>query len=180
MNNIILCGFQYAGKTTLGKDVAQKLNKNFIDIDELILKAVFQDEQAHKQQRSRNLYHAMGAENFREFEQDLIKGLASTQNSIIATGGGSLLHPQNRKTFKKLGPIIYLDWPAHILKARILENGAGAFLNTDNLDESFKNLYEYRHPIFLQTADMQLKMEHETMLEASNKILTLVRKHYGQ
>lgn len=178
MSNIILCGFQHAGKTTIGKHLAAQLDKPFIDTDHLIANVYFKE---HNPATARSLFQALGEANFRELEQDVIRGLRHTQNSVIATGGGSLLRQKNCALLKKIGKLIYVQWPMEVLKARILLHGPGAFLDAKNLDESFYDLYTHRHAIFLQASHVQIKMENETVEEANHKIFNFIQgNHYGQ
>jgi shikimate kinase len=82
LSNIILCGYKSCGKTTLGKKISEKTGMHFIDTDDLVAK------------NCRQLYlHSVEA--FREIEKEVIAALADFQNSVIATGGGSILAPEN-------------------------------------------------------------------------------------
>jgi len=79
-NNIVLIGFMGSGKTSVGKDLARKLLKEFVDVDTVIEK---------EQKRSINeIFATSGEEYFRTLEQKCINELALKKGQIIATGGG--------------------------------------------------------------------------------------------
>ncbi len=112
MNNIILIGFKSSGKTTLGKKIAEKTGRHFIDTDDLIAK------------NNREFYLAVGPIAFREIEKEVIRALAEFQNCIIATGGGAILDPEHlEESFEKM----YLD------RKGIYEAVADSIVNPDNL-----------------------------------------------
>src|SRR3989338_6623192 len=99
--NIILIGFRGTGKTTIGKMLAQRLGKEFVDAD------------AYLEQREGNTIKdifAEGGENlFREIETHVIAELCQLNNRVIATGGGAILREENLKALKKSGIIVLLD-----------------------------------------------------------------------
>jgi shikimate kinase len=134
LNNLILCGFKRAGKTTYGKLIAQELHRPFIDTDELI-PCAFSDPV------------------FREFEKRAIFSIAHIRNSVIATGGGCILDPDNIALLKKMGKVIYLQVPKEILKHRMLQHPLPRFLDRNNLEESFEKMYAHRLPIYENIAD---------------------------
>ena len=134
MNNLILCGFKRSGKTTYGKLIAQELHRCFIDTDDLIP-------------------CAFGDPVFREFEKRAIFSISHIRNSVIATGGGCILDPDNVTLLKKIGKIIYLKVPKEILKHRMLQHPLPQFLDRNNLEESFEKMYATRLPIYENIAD---------------------------
>lgn len=140
MNNIILCGYKSCGKTTLGKKISEKTGMHFIDTDELVSK------------NCRQLY-LHSEEAFREVEKEVIGALADFQNCVIATGGGSVLAPENVAILKKLGKIFYLRVPKEILKERLLSGTLPAYLDPNRPEESFEEMYESRKDVYERIAD---------------------------
>ena len=140
MNNIILCGYKSCGKTTLGKKISEKTGMHFIDTDDLVSK------------NCRQLY-LHSAEAFREIEKDVIAALIDFQNSVIATGGSSVLAPENVTLLKKLGKIFYLRVPKEIIKERLLSGQLPAFLDPNRPEESFEEMYASRKDLYEQIAD---------------------------
>lgn len=140
MNNIILCGYKSCGKTTLGRKISEKTGLHYIDTDDLVSK------------NCRQLY-LHSEEAFREIEKEVIAALVDFQNSVIATGGGSVLAPENVAILKKLGKIFYLRVPKEVIKERLLSGKLPTFLDPNRPEESFEEMYESRKDLYEQIAD---------------------------
>jgi shikimate kinase len=164
--NIILCGFKSSGKTTLGKKIAEKTGLHFIDTDELVSK------------NCRALYlHSVEA--FFEIEKAVIAALGDFQNCIIATGGGSILDPENVLVLKKLGTIFFLRVPKEELKKRILVHPLPAFLDPSDLEGSFEKMYQDRIGIYESIADHIVDSEEELFSLLSSRLKgSLAPDHY--
>ena len=101
MSNIVLVGMPGCGKSCLGKILAKELNKKFIDTDEEIYK---------KSGLSAGEYIIEnGEEAFRKLESEVIEIAGKETNSVIATGGGSIINPKNQLALRQNGFIIYLE-----------------------------------------------------------------------
>ena len=99
--NIVLIGLPGVGKTTLGKLVAEQFNKEFVDMDSLIV---------NKENMSiKEIFDKYGEEYFRNLESNLCMELESKNNLVISTGGGVILNKENVKSLAKNGLIIFLD-----------------------------------------------------------------------
>lgn len=111
MNNITLTGFMGTGKSTVGRLVAAKLERNFIDMDALI-------EQREGRPISR-IFAESGEAYFRQLEAGLCRELAGQTGLVIATGGGALVPEQNLQVMEGSGLVICLDCAPEILWQRI-------------------------------------------------------------
>lgn len=107
MNNLILIGFKAAGKTTLGKKIAQQLNRPFIDTDDLFDEA------------PRPLFDRLGEKAFRALESSKILSLEHLTGHVISTGGGTILNPTNRDFLSQLGTVVFLNTPRSIIESRL-------------------------------------------------------------
>ena len=96
--NIVLIGLPGSGKSTIGINLSTRLNKKYIDSDEVISKNYNIDE----------VFALFGEKKFREIESKVIEDICLEKNSIIATGGGVILKEENMKLLKANGIIIYL------------------------------------------------------------------------
>ena len=114
MKNIILCGFMGAGKTVVGKELAKIMGFKFVDTDDMIEK-----EQGIA---IKAIFAARGEEYFRSLEKELCKKLALTGNSVISTGGGMLVNPENAEELRKSGKIVFLDASFETICERIGNN----------------------------------------------------------
>ena len=101
--NPVLVGMPGCGKTTLGKELAIKLGKSFIDSDEEITKKTgFTPAEIISQK---------GEAHFRAVESEVIKEISAMQNAVIATGGGAVLKLENVELLKENGIIVFIDRP---------------------------------------------------------------------
>ena len=95
-SNIILAGFMGTGKTAVGKMLAEKLHRSFVDMDALI------EEQAGKS--ITRIFAEHGEPHFRAIETELVKKLSQQKEQVIAAGGGIVLNPENIRNFSQSGP----------------------------------------------------------------------------
>ena len=105
--NIVLIGMPTSGKTTVGKLIAQKIGKEFIDIDEEIVRVFGKSIP--------DIFSQMGENGFREIEKNVTEAISARQNAVIATGGGVVLNEKNMENLKKNGRVYFLDRPLESL-----------------------------------------------------------------
>ncbi len=105
--NIVLIGMPGCGKTTIGKAVAKETDKTFIDTDDEIVKKTGMSIP--------EIFQKYGEKKFREIESEVIKEVAALQSSVIATGGGAVLNPDNVSFLKENGVIVFIDRPINDL-----------------------------------------------------------------
>ena len=99
--NIVLVGPMGSGKTTVGRRLAHELNQDFFDTDhEIIDKTGVTID---------HIFDIEGEEGFRERESKILENLCQMSNIILATGGGIVILPKNRKILKNVGLVVYLS-----------------------------------------------------------------------
>lgn len=170
LTNKILIGFKSCGKSTVGKALAEQLNKSFIDTDLLI-------EQAYLARYTTNLscreiFQNKGEVFFRQLEKEIIADLVLS-NSIIAVGGGSLVEEANQKKLKKLGQLIYLNTSFTVLLQRLESQGFPAYLDAKDPYESFKDYYLQREPRYKLAADYEVKTDSKLIEEIVREIIVI-------
>jgi shikimate kinase len=171
--NLILFGFKSCGKTTIGKQLAVRMNRPFFDTDSLL-------EQLHDQLTGnllpfRQIYKKMGKQAFCELESQAIQQLKGIKNAIIALGGSLILDPKNAAFLEKLGKLVYLKISKESLKRRILSSELPAFLNPEDPEGSFEQFYNQRRvkyeAIPALSIDLEAKTTDQVLLELSTLIL---------
>lgn len=100
MKNVYLIGMMGAGKTCIGKIVAQKTHRRFVDMDELIEK--------NAAMTVAEIFAAEGEAGFRKRETAALAGLAKKRNLIVSTGGGVVVTAENIALMKRSGVVIWL------------------------------------------------------------------------
>lgn len=139
-----------SGKSYLGKRLAERMNRLFIDTDERVMLEYFNITNMYKSCREIALKE--GEPFFRDLESAVIRELATTtQNSILAVGGGALCRPENILLLKNLGRIIYLKAPTHLLLKRLMKKDPlPSYLCKDDVEGSFNALLKQRLPLYEQ------------------------------
>ena len=143
VRNIVLIGMPGSGKSTVGKALAERLGRTFVDTDEEFAKAegMLAGEYIEK----------YGEVAFRDAESRVVKEFAKEKSLVIATGGGSVIREENRDAMMQNSLIIYLDRELCKLATD------GRPLSGDMV--RMQKLYETRHPIYVNLADKVIKVE---------------------
>jgi shikimate kinase len=172
--NLILFGFKSCGKTTLGKIIAQRMNRPFLDTDRLIEQLYY--TRTGEQKSFREIYTIEGPEEFRALESDVALQLKGTKNSIIALGGGMILNPNNASMLAKLGQLVYLKVSKGTLKERILSRPLPAYLDPVDPEGSFERMYNERHAQYEEILALSIDMEKKTEDQIALEICALIEK----
>ncbi len=144
--NIFLVGMMGAGKTTIGKLLAQHLGKTFMDSDEEI--------QHRTGVTIPHIFDVEGEAGFRQREAGVIQDLARRDNMVLATGGGAVLIEQSRDALRGNGIVVYLKSTVHDLWQRTRYDRNRPLLQTADPRARLKELYELRDPLYTQVADL--------------------------
>ena len=139
-SNIVLYGMPSSGKTTIGKFVADLLNREFIDTDEEIFKKTGRTPS--------DIINTDGEYFFRNIETEVVKEISSKSGVVIATGGGAVLREENVDALKLNGVLIYLKRDLRLLSksGRPLTEKFGA-----------EKLYEERKGVYEKIKDIEVK-----------------------
>ena len=111
LKNIVLIGFMAAGKSSVGRLLAQELGWDFIDTDQRIEEVTGM--------RIPELFRGYGEKRMRSEENLIVSKISEAEQTIIATGGGTVLNPQNRQILFELGMTIHLYVPLDIALQRV-------------------------------------------------------------
>lgn len=152
--NIILIGMPFSGKTTIGEKLAAKLAKNFVDMDQELMK--------DNHDLPSILTSRSPEETFRKYEHELCMKLALVKNTVIACGGGVIKDPTNLKVLSQNGLVIFLDPTLKTLETR-LDTSRPLIKSTTDLHE----LYAYRHQLYQDACDFSIE---------DNDIDTIIKK----
>jgi len=176
--NIILCGLPMSGKSTIGKLIAEKLNRTFIDTDRLIEKTY--NMAKDKTYTCRQIYFLEGETVFRRLESHQIAALKNAKTSIIAVGGGSLINPENVRIIQGIGSLIYLKVSPDILWKRLSAKSLPTYLDRENPEKDFFNLAEKRCPTFEEEARFIIETDGLSEEQTAEAVIKLMEKSNGK
>lgn len=164
--NIFLVGLMGAGKTTLGRQLARRLEKPFHDSD--------QEIEVRTGVRIPIIFEIEGEAGFRAREVDAIERLTNLQNVVLATGGGAVLDPLNRERLATRGFVIYLHAHPRDLWQRMRHDKSRPLLQTADPLGKLKDLYNVRDPLYRSTADLVVDTGKQSVATLLRDLLLLL------
>lgn len=166
VNSVFLVGLMGAGKTTLGKMLAESLSVPFVDTDEEIVVRCGADIPW--------IFDVEGEARFRERETAVLRDYVSA-NAIVSTGGGIVIMPENRDLLKLSGRVVYLRVEPERLFARIGKDKRRPLLQTQDPLGTLRSLFEVRDPLYREVATDVLDAGSQSPKEMLNKLLEIVQ-----
>lgn len=164
LNNIVLVGPMGAGKSSVGKRLAQTLGMPFVDSDHEI--------ESRLKVTIATIFDLEGEEGFRLRESSVLADLAMNPvRKILATGGGAVIRPENRTLLQDNGTVIYLSSPVKQLVERTRHDTARPLLQQGNPEEVLARLLAIREPLYLATADVVIQTERKSITRVVQEIL---------
>lgn len=166
-SNIILTGFMGTGKSTVGRKLAQRLGRPFVDSDLLIEKDAGCS--------IAEIFTQQGEAAFRAYEEKLAKELAQQQGLVIATGGGLVMNPDNVKVLQSSGRIFCLSATPQEIYARIRQQSQiRPLLKQPQPLQRITDLLQQREVVYRQFP--QLVTSGKTVDELVDELLMLVQR----
>ena len=133
-----------AGKTTVGRQLARRLGRTFYDSDHEIVERTGVPIPT--------IFEIEGEIGFRRRESQTIAELAECREIVLATGGGVVLDPENRRCLRESGWVVYLNVPPLLLYQRTRNDRNRPLLQVDNPLRRLEELYAVRDPLYRETA----------------------------
>jgi shikimate kinase len=167
-NNIYLVGMPGAGKTTVGRQLARRMQRSFIDADHEI--------EARTGVRIPLIFDIEGEKGFRDRESKVIAELASESNLIVATGGGAVLRPENRAALRQGGTVVYLYVAPRLLFERTRLDPNRPLLQVADPMQKLEELFAVRDPLYREVADIVIN----SMGGSINHLVKHVERELGK
>jgi len=169
-SNIALIGFMGTGKTAVGGLLAEKLGKAFLELDRLI------EQKAGK--TIPEIFQQDGESAFRELEIEATGDVAGRKNTVIACGGGIVLHRVNIDRLKKRSVIVYLTASTEaILKRTSSDKGERPLLAAGDKAAQVERLLKLRRPFYERAADITVDTSGLNVTAVCEKIIARLRGH---
>ena len=140
--SIVLVGLMGAGKSTIGRRLAQKLDLAFVDADAEIEQAAGKSVQ--------DIFRDHGEVSFREGERRVIARLLESGPQVLATGGGAFMTEETRNNISRRGIAVWLKADITLLMKRVRRRDNRPLLKADNPEEVMQTLIEQRYPVYSQ------------------------------
>lgn len=169
--NLVLVGLMGAGKSAIGRIVAQQLGLPFIDTDTEI-------ERVSRMSIS-ELFAAYGEEEFRALETRVIKRLLRTGPRVVSTGGGAFINEKTRKQIERGGLSVWLSAELDVLWERVNKRDHRPLLKTENPKQTLKDLMDKRYPIY-GMADITVQSRDVRKEVIANEVLASVIEFIGK
>lgn len=166
--NIFLIGLMGAGKSTIGKQLARELGKDFRDSDSEIEKRTGVSIDV--------IFDIEGEQGFRRRETGMLKELVEIRDIVLATGGGAVLAPENRQLLRDNGLIIYLRATAEHLAGRVRMDRRRPLLQSGDKLAKIRELLTQREPIYQQLADMVIETNNRSIPRVVRQISRMVQQ----
>ncbi|MBN9315080.1 MAG: shikimate kinase [Devosia sp.] len=139
---IVLIGMMGAGKTTVGRRLASRLGRHFVDSDEEVEKAAGMTIE--------DIFRTHGEADFRAGEVKVIARLLKDDNIVLGTGGGAFINPETRALVKSSAVSVWIKADFELLFQRVSRRSNRPLLKTANPRETLQKLIDVRYPVYAE------------------------------
>ncbi|MGP4123248.1 MAG: shikimate kinase AroK [Sodalis sp. (in: enterobacteria)] len=165
--NIFLVGPMGAGKTTIGRQLAQQLNMEFFDSDQEIEQRTGADVCW--------VFDVEGEDGFRDREEKIINELTDKKGIVLATGGGSVKSRETRNRLSARGVVVYLETSIEKQLARTQRDKKRPLLQIETLPRDvLKALARERNWLYKEIADVTIRTDEQSVKVVTNQIINML------
>jgi len=167
--SIVLVGLMGAGKTTVGRRLAQRLDLPFVDADHEIERAAGMSVS--------DIFEQHGESHFRDGEQRVIARLLETGPQVLATGGGAYMDEKTRQTIAAKGLSLWLKCSHKLLMTRVRKRGGRPLLKAPDPEAVMQDLIDKRYPVYA-LADLTVNSRDVSHSTIVNDAVRALRAHF--
>ncbi len=160
--NVILVGPMGAGKTTIGKHLARLFNKQFLDLDHEIESRCGADIPW--------IFDVEGEQGFRQRETALLGELLKNNNIVLATGGGVVVSPDNRRLLGANGFVVYLAVGIEDLYERTRQDTRRPLLQVADRRKAIERILQERDPLYREVADLVFYSKKQSPAQVAEEL----------
>ena len=165
---LVLVGYRGTGKSTVGRILAARLGRSFVDSDVVL------ETQVGVPVRS--IFEEHGEDHFRDLEERVLLDLTARPDHVIATGGGAILRESNRNVLRTYGLVVWLTATPEELGSRLAANrrqvlGRPALTTLGTLDE-IATVLQARLPFYKEASDMEVSTEGRSASDVAQAIIS--------
>jgi shikimate kinase len=162
-SNLFLIGPMGSGKSAVGKQLSRLLRLPFYDSDIEIERRTGVDVPY--------IFEKEGEAGFRQRESETIEALTAMEQIVLATGGGAVLLPENRRMLAERGRVVYLKTSVAQQAERVRQGRARPLLSNVDPAAKLEALMELRAPLYLEIADITVVTDHRKVRNVAEDIL---------
>jgi shikimate kinase len=167
---IVLIGMMGAGKTTVGRRLAARLGRQFVDSDEEVEKAAGMTIE--------DIFKTRGEADFRAGEVKVIARLLNQGGMVLGTGGGAFMNPETRALIKQLGISVWIKADFELLFQRVSRRSNRPLLKTANPRETLQNLIDLRYPTYAE-ADVTVVSRDVPQDQVASEVIDALLAYLG-
>lgn len=167
---IVLVGMMGAGKTTVGRRLATRLGRHFVDSDEEVERAAGMSIE--------DIFAAHGEADFRAGEVRVIARLLKDADLVLGTGGGAFINPETRGLVKSLGVSVWIKADFELLFQRVQRRSNRPLLKTANPRATLQGLIDVRYPTYAE-ADVTVSSKDVPQDQVATEIIEALLAHLG-
>ncbi|WP_334021517.1 shikimate kinase AroK [Alteromonas sp. S015] len=164
--NIFLVGPMGAGKSTIGRHLADELHLDFFDSDQEIERRTGADIAW--------IFDIEGEDGFRKREENVINDLTDKQGIVLATGGGSIVTKAVRNRLSARGIVVYLQTTIDKQVARTQRDKRRPLLQNEDPEQVLRDLAEMRNPLYEEVADYIVDTDDQSARAVANQIISKI------
>ncbi|WP_300673518.1 shikimate kinase AroL [Desulfoluna sp.] len=171
-NNIYLTGYRCTGKSTVGKILADRMHRHFIDTDGFII--------GYAGASVDEIVTRDGWGGFRKLEQFALRQVADSDGVIVATGGGIIVNSENRSLMRGSGTVVWLKARVHTLTRRIMTDAVTATqrpsLTGVGVEDEIASVLKEREPLYQAAAHLTLETDGMSPESIAEEILLQLKR----
>jgi len=167
-----LVGLPGSGKSAIGKEVARRLELPFVDSDRLI--------EARAGCTIARLFEHEGEAAFRERESEALASIVAEGRSVIATGGGAVLRPENRELLRSRTVCVFLDASHDLLWKRLRRDRRRPLLQVADPEARLRELSAERDPLYRETAHIVVRADGLSFGRLADEVVRRISGENGR
>ena len=158
-----------SGKTSIGKKLSKMMKFSFIDTDHIIEEKTGVDIPT--------IFEHEGESGFREREKNILKEISNIENTVVGTGGGIIISPENREIIKNLGFVVYLTADIRELVYRTAQDKSRPLIKNNNTEKVMVDIIKKREKYYENISNIKISTDNYDTVKISKIIIKNYEKN---